>query len=256
MVRKIMNIRFVLLVVFAVLLFWACDHGQLGGADQTDPNLPGDGGTDAVFQERMGFFSGVWYSYSPGIGRLDGYRIRKWSDVTSEDRARMQALFPGINTNSLVTYTGINVTANDYIIMYDDTVFGQQDDGTGGQASWGFGYIGMVRAVNIFNNDKDRGAVIIEYFQGTDPKWLWSDDNYHESSQGLTQGERPFFGIYYRVLSQNSMQMANAVDLGALYAGGLYYTEQATLEDAIAYNTVENEAELISWGIVTPQNRQ
>jgi hypothetical protein len=44
--------------------------------------------------------------------------------------------------------------------------------------------------------------------------------------------------------------------LAALYAGKKYYTETATLDEAVAFNTVENEAELIAWGVVTPQNRE
>ncbi|MDR2517655.1 MAG: hypothetical protein LBC88_09790, partial [Spirochaetaceae bacterium] len=69
-------------------------------------------------------------------------------------------------------------------------------------------------------------------------------------------GQRPFFGVYYRMLDADTVQMANAVDLAALYAGEKYYTEQATLHEAIALNTVENEAEFISWGIVIPQERE
>ncbi|MDR1586273.1 MAG: hypothetical protein LBS57_02320 [Treponema sp.] len=52
------------------------------------------------------------------------------------------------------------------------------------------------------------------------------------------------------------VQMANAVDLAALYAGKKYYTERGALEEAIALNTVENEAEFISWGVVYPQRRE
>jgi len=50
--------------------------------------------------------------------------------------------------------------------------------------------------------------------------------------------------------------MANAVDLAALYAGKPYYTEKGTLQEAIDANTVENEAEFISWGVVIPQDRE
>jgi hypothetical protein len=50
--------------------------------------------------------------------------------------------------------------------------------------------------------------------------------------------------------------MANAVDLAALYTGKKYYTETTTLEEAIALNNVENEAEFISWGVVIPQDRE
>jgi hypothetical protein len=133
--------------------------------------------------------------------------------------------------------------------LYDTTVYGQSDDGVGGNGNWGFGYLGIVRAVNVFNDDPNRGVIIIEYLKGCAPEWL---DRWPESSGG----KRPFFGIYYRVLDNDTVQMANAVDLAALYAGEKYYTETATLEEAIAFNSVENEAEFISWGVVIPQDRE
>ena len=245
--------KIVLLFLALAFLFSSCDHGQLGGADQTITYFPGD----SVFHERLNFLSGVWYSRYPGIGRLDGYRVRKWDDVTDEDRAKMRAIFPRMNLDSPRTYSSRTVPqSGDYVLLYDDTVYGQQDDGAGGNESWGFSYAGLVRAINIFNNDLSRGAIIIEYFEETDPKWLWSADSYFGVSQGLRQGEKPFFGIYYRVIDSNTVQMANAVDLAAMYEGNLYYTEKRTLQEAIETNTVENEAEFISWGVVTPKNRE
>jgi hypothetical protein len=137
----------------------------------------------------------------------------------------------------------------DFFVFYDDTVYGQADDNTPGQASWGFGYIGIVLAVNVFNSDPGRGTIIIEYLKGCAPLWLnW----WPESSNG----QRPFFGIYYRVLDRDTVQMANAVDLAALYNGERYYTETKTLEEAIELNTIENEAEFISWGVEIPQDRE
>ena len=109
-----------------------------------------------------------------------------------------------------------------------------------------FAYLGIVRAVSVFNGDRNRGAIIIEYLTGCAPQW---DDD-------IKGGQRPFFGIYYRILDRDTVQMANAVDLAALYAGEKYYTETKTLDEAIALNTVENEAEFISWGVVIPQDRE
>jgi len=234
------------------LLFWSCGYGTLGGADVTGTYYPGN----PVFEEHLTFLSGVWYSHYAGIGRLDGYRIRKWSDLTAADKAKAQGLFSGLNINSPRTYSGKNVPQNsDYVLLYDDTVYGQNDDDASPvDGNWGFAYMGLVRAINIFNGDKNRGAVVIEYFEGADPNWLWDPGGY--AYQGLAKGEKPFFGIYYRVLSPNIVQMANAVDLAALYAGKRYYTEKGTLDEAIAANSVENEAEFISWGVVIPQDRE
>ena len=232
-------------------LFIGCDHGQLGGADRTDTYYPGD----EIFNERFGFLCGLWYSEYAGIGLLDSYRIRKWSELTENDKIKAQSLFPSMEINNPKTYATQDIPSDSdyYFFLYDDTVYGQEEDIAEDYVNWGFCYMGVVRAINIFNNDKSRGAIIIEYFEGADPAWLSDPDGF--SYQGLQPGEKPFFGIYFKVLDQNTVQMANAVDLAALNAGELYYTERGTLPEAVEYFDVENEAEFISWGVVIPQNR-
>ena len=237
--------RIILIFLVAGFLFWSCDNGQLGGADKTDAYYP----EDALFEERLEFLCGTWYSHYAGIGRLDGYRIRKWSDFDEKDKAKAQTLFPELDADNPKTYSAQEFPQNSYyVVLYDDTVYGQEDDDSEGGESMGFGFMGLVRAINIFNGNIKRGALIIEYFEGADPLWL--------SGQGLTRGEKPFFGIYYKVLDSDTVQMANAVDLSALNAGKFYYTEQGTLDEAIKTFDVENEAEFISWGVVIPQNRE
>jgi hypothetical protein len=225
-----------------VLSLSSCDlynYGILGGADKTDILLPGSRDFDTV----MSAMSGVWYSHYASIGRLDGYRIGKWSDFNSAAGSKAASLFPNL-VNAV--YKGASINNDDYFVLYDDTVYGQADDAAPAHASWGFAYIGIVRAINIFNGNKKRGAVIIEYLQGGAPQW----------AADIKDGQRPFFGIYYRELNSDCIQMANAVDLAALYRGKKYYTETTTLDEAIAKNTVENEAEFISWGVVIPQDRE
>ncbi|MHB9292846.1 hypothetical protein Holit_01957 [Hollandina sp. SP2] len=223
-------------------------YGQLEGADQTETYYP----VDDVFENTLSALSGVWYSHYAGMGRLDGYRIGTWEDFNAlVVDSKKGDLFPAMAT-PYETYTETTFEKEDYFVLYDDTVFGQSDDGAGGNGGWDglvTRYIGIVRAIHIFNGDPNRGAIIIEYLKGCAPGWL---DQWPESSDG----KRPFFGIYYRVLDQDTVQMANAVDLAALYAGKPYYTETAKLEDAINRNTVENEAEFISWGVVIPQDRE
>jgi hypothetical protein len=233
-------------LLFAVL-FSSCDYGKLGGADQTGTYYPGE----TVFEERLGFLCGVWYSHYAGIGRLDGYRIRRWRDLTAADKTKAQALFLLLDINSPKTYSGKNVPqGSDYILLYDSSVYGQQDgDEATVSGGGGGGFMGLVRAINIFNDDIKRGAIIIEYFEGAWPRWL-------TEKQGLSEGEKPFFGVYYRVLSPNIVQMANAVDLAELALEHHYYTEKGTLDEAIKVNGVENEAEFISWGVVIPQDRE
>jgi hypothetical protein len=241
-----------LLALYALLFasLVSCEmygYGRLGGADRTETLYP----SDLLFQNIMASMSGVWYSHNAGFGRLDGYRIGKWGDFKTlvEDSGK-DALFPGLQKETCAGEGGTKIPVNgDYFVFYDDTVFGQSGDGTGGNGGWGAlvtRYIGIVRAVNIFNGDKGRGAVIIEYLINCAPRW----DN------DLKDGSHPFFGIYYRVLDGNTVQMANAVDLAAWYNGKKYYTETAALDEAVSKNTIENEAEFISWGVVVPQSRE
>jgi len=246
-IRKSHVLTLFLVICYLLSVICSCDYGQIGGADKTVTYYP----EDDVFTERMNFLCGVWYSHYAGTGRLDGYRIRKWGDLTAKDKAKAQAVFSIMNVNNLETYSSGAVPKNDdYILLYDDTVYGQSDDdstATGG--GWGYSYMGLVQAINIFNGDRNRGAIIIEYFEGAAPSWL-------SDTQGLTPDERPFFGIYLKVLSQNTVQMANPVDLAAMYAKKNYYTERGTLVEAVGTFDVENEAEFISWGVVIPQDRE
>jgi hypothetical protein len=187
---------------------------------------------------------------------LDSYQIRKWSDLTTEDKEKARTLFPSIDIANIKTYaTQDTPEGNDYyIFLYDDTVF-EPEPGDPEEAGKGdFCYMGVVRAVNIFNNNINRGAIIIEYFEWAYPAWLSDPEDY--SYQGLKPGEKPFFGIYFKVIDDNTVQMANAVNLAALYAGELYYTERKTLQEAVEYFDVENEAEFVSWGDVIPQERE
>jgi hypothetical protein len=242
--------RFPPVLLVLILAISSCElftYGTLGGADKTDCVTPGN----VDFEKIMSAMSGVWYSHYAGIGRLDGYRIIKWSDFVADSNGknRAQELFPGFIPGISKTYDTQQLPANgDYLVLYDDTVYGQEDDTDSRQESWGFGYAGIVRAINVFNGDINRGAVIIEYLENCAPQWLDSWD--------AGGGSHPFFGIYFRVLNRDCIQMANAVDLAALYKGNPYHTETASYEEAIEKNTVENEAEFISWGVVIPQDRE
>jgi hypothetical protein len=226
-----------LLPLFIALcsLLVGCDepYGALGGADKTVP-------ADIVaIMEPM---RGVWYSHY-GARRLDSYRIGKWKDFVAEMDGKI-SLFPNFTLN---LHDGYEILNDDYYIFYDDTVYGQGEDGSGsGNGGWDFGFIGIVRAVNIFNDNPETGAVIIEYLDGAYPMW----------SNEVLNIPLPFFGIFYRVLKSDVIQMANAVDLAALAAGNKYHTEMATLEEAVAKNSAINDGEFISWGVVIPQDRE
>jgi hypothetical protein len=227
------------------LLLAGCDYGALSGADKTGVLGPDDPDSAADYESLMKSMSTVWYSHYAGIGRLDGYRIGKWKNFDSVMGGKT-ALLPDLH-EARETYVGGAPGGEDFFLFYDSSVYGQQDDGDAiTPPAQNFGFLGIVRAVNIFNGDKDRGAIIIEYMKGAAPTW----------DPDIKNGQLPFFGIYYRVLSKNTMQLANAVDLAAMAKGKKYYTEKKTLDEAIAANTVENEAEYVSWGVVIPQDRE
>jgi hypothetical protein len=250
----------ILVLVAFIPFFSACGlyFGALGGADAYTSLEPGGGET--AFERVLAGMSGVWYSHY-GATRLDGYRIGKFGEGGENFMREMGpdklALFP-TNGDSFeppyALYQGDETEpyipkAEDYYLFCDDTVYGQDNEGEGGNKGWGdlvMRYAGIVRAVNVFNGDEKTGAIIVQYFTGCAPTW----------SAEVKNGQRPFFGMYYRVQDENVVQMANAVELAGLYSGEEYYTETATLAEAIERNNAVNESEFISWGIVWPQDRE
>jgi hypothetical protein len=239
--------------IFSVIILLAslsaCEYGEPGGADTQTTYKYGD----PEFERILKNMSGVWYSHYGAI-RTDGYRIGRWGTggVTFETEmgGTKLGLFPLMKKTPYKTCkTTGGINAGDFYVFYDDTVYGQQDDDSGGNGGWAdivTRYIGIVRAINIFNGDANRGAVIIEYLDNACPTW----------TEPVANGSSPFFGIFFRVINNDCIQMANAVNLSDLYAGVSYYTETATLEEAIAKNNASNEAEYISWGVVLPQDRE
>ncbi|MDR1147096.1 MAG: hypothetical protein LBK66_00535 [Spirochaetaceae bacterium] len=240
--------------LFLILLFSGCelDYGKLGGADKT---VTAD--TPEAIANIMGSKLGIWYSHYGGM-RLDGYRIGRWEYIETNLGSKKLALFPEFYPDLskapedykwFYDSNSKPPQPNDYYVFYDDTVYGQGDDGSG-EGNGGFGlvtrYIGLVRAVNTFHGTEDTGAVIIEYFNGAYPQW----------SQDVVKTPLPFFGVYFRVLGPDTIQIANAVELEALTKGEKYYTETRTLKEAIAKNNAENDGEFISWGVVIPQERE
>jgi hypothetical protein len=202
---------------------------------------------DRIVDQVMVPLTGVWYSYYAGIGRLDGYRIGRWRDFDALMGTDKLSLFPNLERSTYTSQTGGNIPgADDFFVFYDDTVYGEQEDGSGGGLEITMRYIGIVRAVNVFDGNPDRGVIIVEYLKGCAPQW---DDD-------IKDGQLPFFGIYYKKVDADTVQMANAVDLTALYDGDKYYTETATLREAIDKNTAENESAFIDWNAGIPQDRE
>jgi hypothetical protein len=240
-----------------MLPFSSCDiYGQTDDTDTPGTDTPGTDtpGTDTpekpIDTSIAGIIEpwrGVWYSRYATL-RLDGYRVGRWSEI-KDIMGNKLSLFPDFDPDNPLLHDGYTIKDDDYFIFYDDTVYGEDDNGEGGNGGWDSlitRYIGIVRAVNIFNDNIDTGAVIIEYLEGCYPRW----------AMDVLFWPLPFFGIYYRVLDPDRIQMANAVDLDALSTGKAYYTETATLQEAIDKNNAENDSKFISWGVVIPQERE
>jgi hypothetical protein len=229
--------RLLLVVPTVLLLCAACPdpYGQAGGAEDTTEQRD-----LAAIAEFLGPLSGVWYSRD-GNYRLDGYRIGLARNIKTEMADKLD-MFPDFDPDKPRLCHG-TLRDGDYYLFYDDSSYGLNPE-TG--KPYGYAYLGIVMAVNAFNEAKDTGAIIIEYLEGCYPRW----------EPKLEKVPLPFFGIYYRIKSPDSIQMANAVDLAALAAERPYYTETATLREAIARNTAENDSAFINWGVTSPQKRE
>jgi hypothetical protein len=239
-----------------LLLFMVCLSALFAGCEL------GTGPVEVLPNARsvLETMEGVWYSHDEGL-RTDGYRIGKWKDRRKLLPQAKRGLFPGfdIDAPQFRSYSGAAYNAandfpegldEEYFVFYDDTVFGQSDDGSGGNNGWGdkrYRYMGIVKAVNIFDAaGENTGAVIIQYLNHCYPNW---------DSDFAGTPPMSFFGVYYQILSQDVITMANPVHLANLWAGKKYYTETATLQEAIDKNTAANKKEFIA-GVALPQDRE
>ena len=182
------------------------------------------------FIERMTFFTAVWDSGT------DGYRVRKWGDFTSADKSRTQVCIPSVDLENPTTYSAKEpVQDDDYALFYDDM-------------GWmSTAYIGVVRAINIFNDDLADVAIIIEYFTGGEPYYLYGTEGITEGilSQGLDPGEKPFFGVYCEIPNPNVVYFGNATELSNL-GSNEYHTDTVTLTESINKNTFDNKDKFIA----------
>jgi hypothetical protein len=250
-----------LLLILCSLAAASCGdmYGTLGGADITD--------TYRKPEEIAGLidrWQGMWYSRF-GSRLMDGYTVGKWKEIKSVLGGKAKLfLYSGFDPGHprFITASG-NVAAavpsadgtrgesgtihdEDYFMFYDDSVYRQNLNVTD-NSDKGYSWIGIIRAVNIFDHDPNRGAVIVEYLDGCYPE-----------RAPFLDGLRPlpFYGIYFRLLDEDTIQFANPIDLAARINGQPYHTERATLEEAVALNNVENDIEFIDWGEALPHGRE
>ena len=112
--------------------------------------------------------------------------------------------------------------ANEYTIQY----------GYGGGAS-PFDFKGIIRFVSNYNDST--GVIIIEYTE--------------QPSYPLYNGNS-FLGIYYQKLRENTVQLANAINLGNYGS-----PDTAALDEAIEKFTRFKMRNFVDWGVVQPQTR-
>jgi len=96
----------------------------------------------------------------------------------------------------------------------------------------GFGFKGYIRFVSNFSSTS--GIIIIEY---SEPPLDWGGINH-------------FFGIYYRNITGNTVQLANTFDLTNRIT-----PDTATLDEATRRFTRGRMGRYVDWGVVQPQWR-
>jgi hypothetical protein len=122
---------------------------------------------------------------------------------------------------------GSSTPAERYVIDNDTLQYGY------GNGESDYDFKGNIRFVSNYNATS--GVIIIEYTQK--PSYPLYNDN-------------SFFGIYYRSLATNTVQLANSINLYDLSA-----PDTATLEEAIGKFTRINMSNYVGWGNVQPQRR-
>ena len=121
---------------------------------------------------------------------------------------------------------GMSTPAERYIIENDTFQYAGYEDGD-------TNYKGEIRFVS--NYSADSGVIIIEYTE------FPSYEGYNGNC---------FFGVYYRNLKRDTVQIANTVE-----PDGVSAPDTATLEEAIGKFTRLNMGNYVSWGVVQPQRR-
>jgi len=127
------------------------------------------------------------------------------------------------------TYTppGSYIPSERYVIEGDTVQYGYG----GGESE--YDYKGDIRFVSNYSTNS--GVIIIEYTEAP----------YYPGYNGNS-----FFGIYYRNLKNDTVQLANSINPDHSTA-----PDTATLEEAIGKFTRLQVGNYVDWGVVQPQTR-
>jgi len=100
-------------------------------------------------------------------------------------------------------------------------------------SDYGFGFTGTISQVSNFSDDS--GVIIVNY---TVPP---SYEGYNEN---------PYTAVYYRNLTGASVQLANVTNLSDYSCA-----DTATIEEAAAKFTLNDMADYVDWGFVSPYSK-
>lgn len=127
---------------------------------------------------------------------------------------------------------GLHTPAERYIIEENTIQYGYGGNDDGGSE---YDFKGHIRFVSNYNNSS--GVIIIEYIETERPSYAAYNGN-------------SFFGIYYRNLKTNTVQLANAINLTDFTS-----PDTATLEEAIEKFTRLRMGIYVDWSVVQHQSR-
>ena len=129
---------------------------------------------------------------------------------------------------------GLSTPAERYVIDEIAIQYGYGSTFEGGMESE-YDFKGNICFVSNYSTNS--GVIIIEYIDKERPKYAGYNGN-------------SFFGIYYRNLKNNTVQLANAINLSDYSA-----PDTATLEEAIAKFTRLKMGSYVDWSAVQHQSR-
>ena len=144
----------------------------------------------------------------------------------ADDDANVPGDLPETLRGEWVSIPPGSTTPADYYVIEADTLQYVFDD-----PEWGnFGYKGNIRFVSNYSSSS--GIIIIEY------------------TQGVSDPGKSFAGIYYRNLTNSTVQLANAINPDYSPA------DTATLNEAKTKFTRNKMDTYVSWGVVQPYTKK
>ena len=162
-----------------------------------------------------------------------------YGKIGGNDENIQGALPPLLRGEWVFIQPGLSTPAERYLIEENTIQYGYGASSEGGTENDGaeseYDFKGTIHFVS--NYSPDSGVIIIEYFDSHRPSYAGYNGN-------------SFFGIYYRNLKNNTVQLANAINLADFSA-----PDTATLEEAIAKFTRLKMGSYVDWSAVQHQSR-